>query len=170
MGLESVCTSLHEPTQRTLLLRSSSITVELDLATERVLTIKEDRNLDRIYSLDGAMLEYQTIGHSGYQFVNHRGGNLMLDEYLGCHNCGKFGVSLVISIDAKTGRVSSVAAANENLSFDINDQPYLVKNNEMGTFISSGTNIVCPPLPLIPFNITNIQETIGRIKKLLVFT
>jgi hypothetical protein len=144
----------------------------IDIPTERV-TVEVTHYREEL-AFGTVSSAYSKFGKSFSTLM--MGGKLYQGVTLECPKCCKYSYTLqiIINLDLKRPRVMEVLLNSESISLEDNYKVHEIKNvynlekTEYSVFTDNSDK--CINLPLIPLNVNQPQETLDRIKKLVIFS
>lgn len=145
--------------------------------TNKIHDYQQSRNHDAyIYSI-GTDSFVDVIKRRGiYASKPNKDGFLFESIHISCGTCRNFGYTIQIIMNMSSGNVISISLNSEYISYIGSDQQYHTVRNSF-TFgkteyvysLADGSRKTIT-VPLIPIDLENPAETVGRVKKLGIFS
>jgi hypothetical protein len=149
--------------------RREDDTITINPATDEVELILANRMPDKIYD---ATTHSITTAQPSLPIYN---GKLLHALTIDCKNCCQYSYTLQLHFDLAEERLTGIFLNSETLSIENDAIVHEIKNvysaeeTRYTYFLKDGVE-KSSILPLVPLNLTNPNETVSRIRKLLVFS
>lgn len=156
--------------------QSQTDTLTINLDTEAC-EISYSERIDEDYGYPGGMGNV-TTGRTFYaKKASPRTYNGMLIHALtiNCNSCCQYGYTLQIHFDLAVKKLSFALLDSEHITIEDGSSVHEIKNSYAMTktryrSFEKGGSAKAIELPLLPLDLKNPQEMVGRIRKLLVFS
>lgn len=147
--------------------KSEDDTITIDPETDEVDLVLRQRMPDTLYDYTK-----QTYYAPATPIYN---GTLIHGLTIDCKNCCQYSYTLQIHFNLTEKRLAKIVLNSENISIEDGSMVHEIKNlysmnkTEYSSFSKEGDSHKSA-LPLLPLDLDNPQDTIARIRKLLVFS
>ena len=153
-----------------------SNSIEIELETDQIINVNEHKLKQDIFTAEGRTPVYTNFSlHTPVP----KSGTIMLRIVMGCNKCDMYSYILQICLSMDLRAVTDVFLNFERISFKYSDtqRGCDIKNlygMSKTVFVEFDKNSLdgdkITELPLIPMNIHEPEETLKRVKNLLIFS